>query len=502
MNGPIIETTCGKVQGATIPNGVRVFKGIPYGADTGGANRWLPPKPPEPWSGVLDATEFSKICPPDFSRYDIFPAFEQMRPMFQAPDGENCLNLNVWTPDVGSGVQLPVMVWWHGGAWSRGSGIEPTSDGADLSFRENVVVVTVTHRLNVFGWLYLGDAFGEEYASSGVVGMLDLAASLEWVRDNIAAFGGDPDNVMIFGGSGGGAKVATALAMPRFDGLFHHASIESGHDLWKRMTVEAAEELAAVVLNELDIRSGDTRRLAEVTTDELKRVLKSPELLKIPTHPSYGPPGWLTYDTFAPPIDGTFLPAHPTEALANGAKPDVDINIGTQEFDHWNAPVLRAVPEDYGRLDDDGVRRHLRPFTGDRTDDIVDTYRAARPWMPPSTLLGTIITDRDWRIPAVRIAEARERGGGKLARMYFGTGMAGRQGVWNTMPLPGGAPGFVEQSGPAWGNFARYGDPNHSGIPEWLPYESQNRNTMFLDFEPKLVANPWPEERKVWEGHR
>ncbi|MET0732880.1 MAG: carboxylesterase family protein [Casimicrobiaceae bacterium] len=202
------ETTAGKIRGAETPAGIHVYKGIPYGADTGGRNRFLPAKPAKSWAGVRDALAFGYSCPQPF--------FLGQRPLTQSPQSEDCLCLNVWTPGPDA-KRRPVMVWWHMGAWSGGSG---DLDGERVAQRGDVVFVSVNHRLNIFGFLHLGRAFGEEYEAAGTIGMLDLLASLDWVRDNIAAFGGDPDNIMVYGVSGGGAKVAHSLAMPAFAGRY------------------------------------------------------------------------------------------------------------------------------------------------------------------------------------------------------------------------------------------------------------------------------------------
>ena len=500
MTSSVVETVHGRVRGLERTDGVLRFRGISYGADTGGTNRWLPPQPVTPWAGVRDATVHGPIAPPDFTRYDPYPAYATFRPAYDTAHDEDCLTLNVTTPGTDD-ARRPVMVWWHGGAFDIGNGNLPHVEGTSLARDQDVVVVAVNHRLNVFGFLQLEEWFGEDYAHAGAVGMLDLAASLRWVRDNITAFGGDPGNVTVFGVSGGGAKVTHSLAMPAFDGLYQHASIESGHDLWKHTTRDAGLEIASIVLDELGIRPGDRAALAALTTDALLKVAGSPRLTALPSERHIGPRGWFTYDTFSPVIDGTDLPAQPVDAIAAGAKSDVDVLIGTTELDHWNVPVLPTVPDDYGRLTDDRVRELARPFIGDRTDDVVDVYRAARPGMPPSTLLGTIMTDRDWRIPAVRVAEARLAAGSKPVRMHLGRGGAAPSRAWNAAPLGGAEAGLVEQIQPAWGAFARTGDPNHPHLPEWTPYDA-SRATMILDVESRLALDPWAAEREVWDGHR
>jgi len=211
---PVVETTAGKVRGAS-SNGIHSFKGIPYGASTAGANRFMAPVKPKAWSGVRDATRYGHQAPQNMHFTDV------LAPQADPSEGfdEDCLVLNVWTPGLSDGRKRPVMFWIHGGGFAQESGSWPWLDGTALARRGDVVVVTINHRLNIFGYLHLADIGGEQYAASGNAGMLDLVAGLQWVRENIAQFGGDPSNVMIFGESGGGAKVCTLLAMPSAKGL-------------------------------------------------------------------------------------------------------------------------------------------------------------------------------------------------------------------------------------------------------------------------------------------
>src|SRR5690242_6261331 len=251
----IVETAAGKVRGAS-SNGIAAFKGIPYGAPTGGENRFMPPQPPAPWAGIREATAYRAQAPQLPGRPERRPELRTiLGPADSSPESEDCLTLNVWTPGIGDGAKRPVMVWLHGGAFAYGSGNRAVTDGANLARRGDVVVVSVNHRLNIFGSLDLADVGGERYAHSGNAGMLDLVAALEWVRDNIQAFGGDPGNVTIFGESGGGGKVSILLAMPSARGLFHRATIQSGAAVRVRSS-ERAAAVTAAVMNELGIARG------------------------------------------------------------------------------------------------------------------------------------------------------------------------------------------------------------------------------------------------------
>src|SRR5262245_12116379 len=223
MTETVVATSAGKLRGVTLA-GVHRFAGVPYGESTDGNRRFLPPLPREPWAGVRDATDFGPICPQQGSLVD--PALSDANVIGTVrylPQSEDCLVLNVWTPGLRDGRRRPVMVWLHGRGFMAGAGSEAWYDGTKLARRGDAVIVTINHRLNALGYLHLADALGPEFSGSGVAGMLDAVLALQWLRDSAEAFGGDPDNVTIFGESGGGAKVSTMLALPAARGLFHRA---------------------------------------------------------------------------------------------------------------------------------------------------------------------------------------------------------------------------------------------------------------------------------------
>jgi para-nitrobenzyl esterase len=319
---PIVKIASGKLRGAS-SGGICSFKGIPYGASTAGRNRFMPPEPPEPWAGVREALAYAGRASQLPNRPKRRPILETLLgPTDTTPESEDCLTLNVWTPGLGDGGKRPVMVWLHGGAFAYGSGNRAVTDGANLARRGDVVVVSVNHRLNIFGLLHLADLGGPVWAHSGNAGLLDLVAALGWVSDNIACFGGDPGNVTIFGGSGGGGKVSALLAMPVARGLFHRAIIQSGAAI-RVSTRERATALAEAVLREVGLRAGECERLQSLPAERLSAAI-APALRTV------GRSRWPLLDRydFGPVVDGSDLPRHPGEPDAPAIADDIPLMIG------------------------------------------------------------------------------------------------------------------------------------------------------------------------------
>jgi para-nitrobenzyl esterase len=495
-----VEIGQGKLRGYR--NGdIHVFKNVPYGASPAGAHRFQAPRPAPPWTGVRDATEYGPssiqtTIPLNFAKTvpgNIPPMTTLLGWGTDERQSEDCLVLNIWTPSLDR-KKRPVMFRIHGGGFTTGSGSWPQSDGSAVARRGDVVVVTVNHRLGALGYLYLAEIGGERYANSGNAGMLDLVLALQWVRDNIAQFGGDPGNVTIFGESGGGYKVSTLLAMPAANGLFHRAIVESGPGLRAR-TPDAATAAARKTLEALGISAADLAKVHELPADRFLR-----------------PQGQVS-----PVLDGRSITTHPADALAAGASSTVPLLIGTNQTESTLLGHLTELSR-IAALDESGLTSRLQPSLGDHTARIVDGYRRTWPKASPGDLLLYIEADRMMRIGSIQLAERKLAGSKAPVFMYLfsweGPALDGLFKSAHGLEVPftmdnvdsatalSASPtsrALATSMSSAWIAFARSGAPAAKTLPDWPKYTTKDRATMVLDDHPRVVSDPFG-ERGLWEG--
>ncbi len=521
-----VNTANGRLRGLR-EEGLSTFRGIAYAGSVSGANRFKAAPPLQDWTGVRDALEFAA------------PSLQPgrgARGAEPAPD-ENCLYVNVWTP-AADGRKRAVMFYSHGGGFTSGSGGAPYQNGGNLARTCDVVVVATNHRLGLMGFLHLGDLGGEEYATSGNQGMVDIVDGLKWVHRNIEAFGGDPNNVMIFGESGGGAKTSCLYAMPSAEPLFNKASIESGPGI-RMMPRAVATETTIMTLKQLGLQKDDWRKLLEIPAGKL--VQTQVELGKQPGGPltmnggrkgigGNGKPGG-----FGPVVDGAILPNHPFDPEAPRISKNKPLIVGSNR-DETNFFFMQSHSTDVYELTEATLKERLQKELGTEAEPVFNAYRKSRPDATAPDLYVAISTARMIGLGAITIAERKFAQHAAPVYMYIFMhesdvlipGTTHKMGAAHALEIPykfnlvqppnSGQNANAKGHGPdlmaitdadsiktahnmseMWSTFARTGQPGAKGQPVWPAYTTQRRATMEIDAECKVVDDPFGLERVVWE---
>lgn len=523
------QTTYGRIRGLKT-NGLSTFKGVPYGGSVSGANRFKAAARLQPWTGVRDAL---RSGPPSLQ--------PDMRPSFGTSEGmpaEDCLYLNVWTP-AADGRKRPVMFYSHGGGFTTGSGGAPYQDASNLARDWDVVVVATNHRLGLMGFLYLGELGGEEYATSGNQGLLDICDGLKWVHDNIAAFGGDPNNVMIFGESGGGAKTSCLYAMPSADPYFNKASIESGPGI-RMFPRDMATETTLMVMKQLGLGKNEWRKLLDVPTEKLLALQ-----VDLGKQPGGGPltmsggrrgiGGGGRPGGFGPVVDGSILPHDPFDPEAPTISKDKPLIVGYNR-DETIFFFMESHNADVFNLTEASLKERLQKEFGDRAEDVFNTYRKSRPEASPTDLYIAISSARMIGFGSITIAERKYAQHRAPVYAYIFTyesqrivpGTQHKVGAAHALEIAykfdlirpsetvsGSEPQqtatrTMMDTGPdsvktaqnmsqMWSTFARTGRPGAKGQPEWPVYDTARRATMLINAECKVVDDPFGLERSLWE---
>jgi len=497
---PVGETAYGKILGRIEGRGIYAFRGVPYGASTEGAARFLPPSKPQPWTGVRDALEVGPKAPQARAGGGLVAEYAPMD--WNGPMSEDVLHLNLWTPGLKDNKKRPVMLWLHGGGYARSSANSDLYNGTNLATAHDVVVVGANHRLNILGYLYLAGTGDSRFANSSNMGMQDIVFALEWIRDNIANFGGDPNNVTIWGQSGGAGKVSTLMGMPSAKGLFHRAIVESG-SATEAVSADDATKFAQQVLAKFNISANKVPDIQKVPLDDLEQMT-------------------LTRDggrLLGPVVDGHTLPAIPFNPVASDLSANIPLLIGSNETEvTWNANT------DYTPLDDAALRERVKKvgkINDGQADQVIAVYKKG--WPKASNLDLALIIDSDYTFarPGIDLESERKAAQGKapVYKYYFrwySPVNGGHIRAMHTMELP-----FIYRNfdvskteigddftkdmyalsdvmSLAWTSFARTGNPNHKGVPNWPTFDSQKQAMMIFNTpESKAMNDPYREQRQV-----
>ncbi|MBF2714102.1 carboxylesterase family protein [Agrobacterium vitis] len=490
----VVDTRAGEVVGAE-RNGVYSYLGVQYAT----AERFMPPKPVTSWEGVRPAVAFGETCP--IPAMKSVAGDELFNPHRYLPTSENCLSLNLWTPGLKDGKKRPVMVWLHGGGYTNGSSIEQVAyDGENLARKGDVVVITLNHRLNALGFLDLS-AYGPEYKESGNASIADLVAALQWVKDNAEAFGGDPGNVTIFGQSGGGSKVRTLMGLPAAKGLFSKAIVQSGATTTPTTNQKSAQRIAQLTLKNLGLETSQVAQLKTLPVATLIEAgTKALEDAKKEGDPN---PRW------APVVDGSYLPRDPVgDGWVDQAK-DIPLLIGTvlneqETVTRFNPAVLFA--DNKNKWTAEKTSAKLKERFGDKADAVGKAFVEA---YPDKKLADAAYVDLTGRPGTLKNIQLKAKQGGAPVYSYVFTrespAMGGIGGAWHCSEIPyvfanaelvsqatGGGPeaaALQDKMSQAWINFAKSGNPNHPGLPEWPAYAADKGATMIFDNKSEVRFN-------------
>jgi para-nitrobenzyl esterase len=502
----IVSTRYGKIEGEE-QDGLVVFKGVPFAAAPEGVRRWLPPEKPAPWTGVRDARRFGMVAPQNAVTNQALAAMK-----IEQPQSEDCLNLNLWTPGLDR-ARRPVMVWIHGGGFTIGAGSQEIYNGSVLAKRGDVVIVTINYRLGPLGLLRLNDVTGGRIPSSGNEGLLDQIAALQWVRDNVAEFGGDPDNVTIFGESAGGMSVGALLAMPSARGMFHKAIPQSG-SCDTISSIARANRTAERVLSKLGASADDADAI---------RAIPAAQLLTGVFGADGKTPDRELGMAYQPVVDGTVVPRELIEMVAHGSAAGVAVMVGSN-LEEWK--LFSAMDPSAQKLDKAGLMARIsKRLTADFANSVIATYERARASAGASTtppeLFSAIETDRVFRMPGVRLAEIHGRNERRVYNYLFtwrSPAMRGALGschalelgfVFGTNHLAGmrrfagegsAAEKLASEMQDAWLAFARDGDPSCASLGAWSGYNEARRATMLFGENSSVADAPFDEERRAWDG--